>query len=357
VIFDNVQVTGMDCDHNGQPDDLDRLSPDRDCNANGVLDDCEVIPPGDFDADGDRDASDFNAFAAVFDGPQPALASGCLSLYLRAFDTNADEQVDLADFALFQTRETPGPFAARDDQAVSGSQFMAQVTPTTQAAREQRLQTEILSGNVPGFMRTFVPITVSAAIGGETVTATYFVTPDYLSVGHDRDFVRMPMTPSVAQPVADALGCLLPTRKMVDQIYAQAGVKLAPAPISPATVDITRATTLYRHHQMVAAARGNAALGLLIAGHKKDVVITPRLLDNPGRVAIYGWHRLSGVPIQPLYLGHAESYVDYSHGVRLVAGEMIVDGVTHAVADVLSDPNLHVLLSDEGVVENTRYAP
>ncbi len=42
------------------------------------------------------------------------------------------------------------------------------------------------------------------------------------------------------------------------------------------------------------------AAGKLIAGHKKDVVITNRLLTMPKRVAIYGWHRPNGSPIQPL---------------------------------------------------------
>ena len=45
-------------------------------------------------------------------------------------------------------------------------------------------------------------------------------------------------------------------------------------------------------------------------------------------------------------------YVDYSHGIRLVKQQMIVDGVPMSVADVLADPNLCVLLSDEGVVTN-----
>lgn len=190
---------------------------------------------------------------------------------------------------------------------------------------------------------------------GTPVSATYFVTPDYLCIGRDDDFVRIPMTPLIAQPIADAMDCLLPTRKMVDAIYAQAQVKLAPAPISPATVDITLATTHYRHHQMVEAQRGTHPLGPLVGGIKKDVVITPLLAGNPARVAIYGWHQLSGVPIQPLYLGHVDWYVDYSHGIRLISQRMIVEGVETTVAEVLADPQLHVLLSNEGVLTNPSY--
>ena len=72
-------------------------------------------------------------------------------------------------------------------------------------------------------------------------------------------------------------------------------------------------------------------------------------------MAIYGWHQLNGVPIQPLYVGHVDFYVDYSHGIRLVRGYMTVDASSVSVADVLGDPELHVLLSDEGVVASPRY--
>ncbi|MFQ5806613.1 MAG: hypothetical protein ACE5I3_09200, partial [Phycisphaerae bacterium] len=87
-------------------------------------------------------------------------------------------------------------------------------------------------------------------------------------------------------------------------------------------------------------------------GIKKDVVVTPLLADNPGRVAIYGWHQRNGVPVQPLHLGHVDYYVDYSHGIRLVKQQMVVNGAQMSVADALADPDLQVLLSDEGVVAN-----
>ena len=53
----------------------------------------------------------------------------------------------------------------------------------------------------------------------------------------------------------------------------------------------------------------------LLAGHKKDIVLTNKLCTQRRRVVIYGWHKASGRPIQPLSLVHGESYADYSHGV------------------------------------------
>ena len=95
--------------------------------------------------------------------------------------------------------------------------------------------------------------------------------------------------------------------------------------------------------------------GALVAGHKKDVVISAKLAGSPGKVAIYGWHRTNGTAIQPLHLGHSAAWVDYSHGIRLVQQRMMVNGATTTVAQVLADPKLAGLLSDEGPIAISRY--
>ncbi len=358
VVFDNVRVEFPDCNENGVPDARDLLDgTSLDCNGTSVPDECETFAGGDYDVDGDVDGADCAAFGACLGGPasgpappDPACAAACLD----AFDLGGSEAVDLTDYAVLQRAATSGFAPPRAAGAPTGTQFMAEVAGVSRTVREARIVEEITGGNVPGFLRRFVPIDVTAMIGGSPVEATYYVLMDYLCIGRDDDFVRIPMTPLIAQPIADAFECLLPTRKMVDDIHAAAAVKLDPAPISPTTTDITRAATFLRHHEMVEAQRGGQPFAL-IAGIKKDVVITPRLETSPGRVAIYGWHYPDGTPIQPLYLGHVDWYVDYSHGIRLVHQRMLVDGVEMSVAEVLADPSLHVLLSDEGVITNPRY--
>lgn len=359
VVYDNVRVVTDDCNGNGVSDAEDlALGTSPDCNATGRPDECEAVAAGDFDGDGDVDSVDLAALRDSMNGPGNAPLPGepaCSPTYLAAHDFTGDNAIDLADVAQLQKHPTPGPFAPRASNAMNGARFMAEVASLALTAREARIKEEILNGNVPGFLRTFVPVTVSATISGTPTTATYYVAPDYLCIGHTDDFVRIPMTPLIAQPIADALGCLLPTRRMVNDIYTQAAVKLAPQPISPSYVDIMLVTTFYRHHEMVESQRQGYALGPLIGGIKKDVVITPQLASNPTKVAIYGWHQLNGQPIQPLYLGHGISYADYSHGIRLVRSAMTVNGQPTTVAAVLADPNLCVLLSDEGVVPNPRY--
>ncbi|HLJ56297.1 MAG TPA: hypothetical protein VKT77_14750, partial [Chthonomonadaceae bacterium] len=86
---------------------------------------------------------------------------------------------------------------------------------------------------------------------------------------------------------------------------------------------------------------------LLVAGIKKDVVQTPLLAARPGHVAIYGWHKRDGQPIQPLTAVHIARYVDYSHAIRLVRRAVTVDGKPSTVEAVLADPEVRGMLSDE----------
>jgi hypothetical protein len=249
------------------------------------------------------------------------------------------------------------PLRAAD--APGGSNFIQRVKSISPVQYDQEVLTQILAGNVPPFLRRLCPVTITNLAAGATNSGTFFVTPDYLAVGTDDDFFRAPMTPATAQLIADKLDCLLPTRKMVDAIYGAAEVKLAPLPIPPSAA-MTTVPVFALHNEMVRTQRLDSLaahpLGALVAGHQKDVVICPQLADAPGKVAIYGWHRTNGAAIQPLYLGHAASWVDYSQCIRLVQQSMILNGATTTVARVLADPKLCGLLSDQGVIAHPRYA-
>jgi hypothetical protein len=150
---------------------------------------------------------------------------------------------------------------------------------------------------------------------------------------------------------------------MVDDIYAAAPLKLAPEPIPPGAEMIT-VPVFARHDSMVWLQRSlrldQFPLGTLVGGTKKDVVISNMIRNqlkpdvlNP--VVIYGWHRLDGVPIQPLYNGHGETYADYSHGIRLVQEAVQLNGVATTVSAILQDPALCAILSDEGPISIPRY--
>src|SRR6185503_17790988 len=124
-----------------------------------------------------------------------------------------------------------------------------------------------------------------------------------------------------------------------------------PQPL-PAGPQMT-STEYYRHHNGMIDDQSHSRgfrLGLLASGHKKDVVLTNRLTSQPGRIAIYGWHRDTGEPIQPLSTVHGAGYADYSHGIRLVGRMAMIEGRLRSVHDILQDSLLAKILSDEGAI-------
>jgi hypothetical protein len=240
----------------------------------------------------------------------------------------------------------------RDAAAVTGNEFYKSVFSESRVEREIRAKNEILNGNVPDFLRKMVKIETSITTDGKIIHAYYFVTPDYLSVGSYKDFARIPLTPMAAQSIADSLHCFLPTRKMVNDIFKEAKVKLEPVPMYAFR---DSAVTMYQHNLIIEGQR-KLRKGL-IAGIKKDVVITEKLSrdSKPNRVAIYGWQKPDGKPIQPLYIGHVNWYVDYSHGIRLVYRTIFVNKKPMDYIDVLKDKNLRRLLCDEEYCDCYRY--
>ena len=246
-------------------------------------------------------------------------------------------------------------FPRRQANAVTGRQFYEQAFPFKWQQRDSLALKEILAGNIPSFLRKFIPVHVQIrdSATGRTLKATYYAAQDYLSVGTDKDWVRINITPMAAQEIADSFHCFLPTRKMVDDIYKAARVKLEPVPLY-ALRDST--PTMYHHHLIIEGQR-KGRKGL-IAGIKKDIVITGKILRDkrPDRVAIYGWHKPGGKPIQPLYTGHVNWWVDYSQGVRLIYQEIKVGGKWMNYRDVLKDPLLKKLLCDEEYCDFYKYA-
>jgi hypothetical protein len=142
----------------------------------------------------------------------------------------------------------------------------------------------------------------------------------------------------------------LPTRKIVDSIYAQSALRLQPQTMTPGP-RMTSTDYFVTHNQRIEQQRAGRGLGTLIAGQKKDLVLTNRLFRQPSpRVAIYGWHRAVGKPIQPLSTVHGAAYADYSHGLRLIGGIAEVNGSQRSIFELFEDPTLARLLSFEGAI-------
>lgn len=168
------------------------------------------------------------------------------------------------------------------------------------------------------------------------------VSSDYLM---DNMGVRLSLFPWEAQNLADVLQCVLPSPRLVDLIWEKADLKLEPQTIS---TNRGSQATLIQHNNLINQ-QINSREFVLVAGHKKDIVLSSRIPTE--KVVIYGWHRTNGKPIQPESSIHSASYKDYSHGTRLISRKVIVDGVGMDIWDAVNTPTWKQLIESRTLVQ------
>ena len=248
--------------------------------------------------------------------------------------------------------------ADKPTATLAGSDFMRRADTTAFWTLEDIIVETVTAGQVPDALRHFrkitftTPVVDSVEILRKKHKVEMWVLPDYVAIGTNDDFVRMPMGPLAAQRIADALDCTLPTTFLVDRI----------AEASEGHVDIFPFRPLgNRNSQPIVFQDSNNAInaqfkaygyefGQFISGLKKDIVLTYKIMtltEYERNVAIYGWHHPDGRAQQPLFVRHGNFYVDYSHGVRLIYNKVKIDGVEYNIREVLQSPELYRLLSDE----------
>lgn len=250
------------------------------------------------------------------------------------------------------------PMPSRATGLLSGTDFCKSIwdLPSNQE-REDLIFAEIKKGNIPEFMKKFCEVKIVSGID----TIKFYVTPDYVSIGSDNDFVRMPMYPLTAQKVADMMNCILPTVKMVDIIFQNALQKLYAIPYGPPyNNEMESIKRFLAHNEMIKSKYPNYQKGLLAAGHKKDIILSNGLApNNPNkRVGIYGWQMANGQPIQGgngNITSHSSFYSDYSHGVRLISKTATLNGQSINILTLLTDPKYATMLNREGVLTFLRY--
>lgn len=272
---------------------------------------------------------------------------------------NAVERVVYGENSRLERVDIPVPyFEGKPVASVSGPDFMLRADTTDFWTLEDMIADAVLAGNMPNELKRFqkvvfkTPVVDSVEILRTPHTVEIFVLPDYVAVGNDDNFVRMPMGPLAAQRIADSLNCILPTTYLVDRI----------AEVSEGNIDIFPFRPLgNRNCNPIVFQDSNNAInavmkakgykfGQFISGLKKDIVLTYKILTLPDmekNVAIYGWHHPDGRTQQPLHVKHGNFYADYSHGVRLIYRTVIVDGKECDAREILESPALYRLLSDE----------
>lgn len=123
---------------------------------------------------------------------------------------------------------------------------------------------------------------------------------------------------------AEAAGCELPSRELVDAVFAAADLRVEPLPRhhdgTPATM--ASAEVYADQARRIEAQIAGRPYRLLVGTHK-DVIL------YHGKPALYGWHRPSGAVIQPVFAGHGGWHKDYSQGLRLCrrVGVLVADEV------------------------------
>ncbi len=247
----------------------------------------------------------------------------------------------------------------RTPNSESGSAFIRRIESLPLAEREEEIYKAIASGNIPEFLRNTVTLDAEFADSAGVVhRVKYEVMPDYLSVGNNTDFCRIPMNPHTAQRIASLFGASLITAKLSDHIYQNAKISLTPFNYLPVG-NANELVSKFADHQAQIEKQRIAAGGKngeLIAGIKKDVILSSRISKQPNKVVIYGWHKPDGKPIQPVYSGHVDWYVDYSHGIRLINNQVLIDGKPYLFSEILKHPVLYRIFSNEArPMEQSEY--
>lgn len=168
------------------------------------------------------------------------------------------------------------------------------------------------------------------------------------------DGVRITVDASVAQRIADLLGCSLTTPKLEDEIYLASSVKV---PVITKPADNAMGSNRVMIEQSKDIDEYTIGRAGLIGGIGKSWCLGNILLTRPGRAMNYGFFAPNAPHlsvtgrtrvIQQPGTAHNAFHWDYSQNLRLVSKICVVDSVERNIEDVLADPELSGLLSTEG---------
>ena len=323
--------------------------------------------------------------SSITQSPPTKPASTASKTIPSIFDVSFDSGKSKTTAQLDKSKQ-PSTIPERPTNAPSGKQFMAAMkskfgtdyaNPANQHKMEEFIMGEIARGNVPSFCRpeNGKEITVYSyttdkngkkIIDKSKPSVTYKTSCDYVAIGSDKDYVRVPLTPLAIRSL-EKYGWKIPTATMTDQTYANADKKLAGIGLVG-----TQADTQYmagngfieKHNskieaQLTDAEKARLAKGqYLVAGHKKDIIISRYAIDHPRSLDFRGLY-INGKPIQT-NPAHEDTYRDYSHGFRSVYEKVVIrnpDGTTTTMNynDALKDPKTATALNGaEGAIDASK---
>lgn len=201
-------------------------------------------------------------------------------------------------------------------------------------------------------------IDVQSVIPGHT--ATFQVCDDAVRVDlDDGSRFRVQCSATLAQQCADAMSASLITAKVSDLAYKVATVVI-PVTTLPAGPDMVTTTKSKQYNQALELKR--AGRDGLLRDCGKAWIISNRLGSMPNGAVNYGFYDLKAPYVnhvgirmwQTLGTRHDRAHTDYSQTLILMKDTCIVDGNETKVADLMVNPILFGLISDEGVLHFTR---
>lgn len=188
-------------------------------------------------------------------------------------------------------------------------------------------------------------------------TASFYVSDDAMFVElEDQSRFRFTVSAALAQQCADLVSASLLTTKISDLAYQQATI-LLPATVLPPGPDMSTTTQSKAWNRILEQHRAGREGLLRDCGKAWILSNTP----NAGAVN-YGFYdsqapytNRHGIKMwQTLGTKHNAWHVDYSQTLLLMQEICVVDGEATTVTELLQDPELCSLISDEGVIHTTK---
>lgn len=231
------------------------------------------------------------------------------------------------------------------------------------ATREAQILAEVNAGNIDhgwkslSWQKNGHTVSVKVSRRALALTGTWSS-----SKGNSTTRLIPSVSFNTAQKIADSLGAVMLTTKVADEADTQADLRLpawAKFWQGPGS-DETGSKTFRMIEQSNWIESKALGHGGLVSNEGKDWVLTCRWWSS----AEPAWKRhnsanFGGYPgtlkspggksvVQSVGLTHDRfPFVDYSQLVRLMLPTVLIDGVPHDIAEVLADPNLAPLISDE----------
>lgn len=237
----------------------------------------------------------------------------------------------------------------------TATELLADVPPDIGEEREDHLLQLFTEGQFPVWLRMWQEVNVEDRDGNQ---GTFYVMPDFLCFGTDDDYCYAPMGGMNAERVLSLFDAVLPTPKMVADIYNESTSQIAVTWGPPYDGSMMRTERWPIQTQRIREAmkETGARPGDLVEGHMKNVTVSEKMVANKGvDLSFWGWFDEDGKPIQGDSLAHGAGYCDYAHGVRGVLRTVAVNNALMTLAEALEQPEFCALFTRNGPFSPSSY--